>query len=196
MFSQLTDPHRDLRTVWRREQRRPDRRNRETGMTEIMTTTDDGVPPDAQPQASDQSGTEKGADTPSRVLVIDDDDLVRGMILCTLTRAGFDALGVSHGGEGMDAYRAAPFDVVITDIFMPVQDGLGTIVAIRREFPDARIIAISGGGFRVSRDFLPDARKLGAQRTLAKPVSPPDLLDAVHDLLETEPPVQTAAIRP
>jgi DNA-binding NarL/FixJ family response regulator len=74
--------------------------------------------------------------------------------------------------------------VVITDILMPEQDGLETITGLHREFPEVKIIAISGSGRMVHMDFLDVAERFGAQCTLHKPVAPHGLITAVHALLQ------------
>jgi CheY-like chemotaxis protein len=117
------------------------------------------------------------------VLVIDDDDMVRTMLLRTLTRAGHTAVGARDGIEGVARFRESPADLVITDIFMPNQEGLATIMELRRSFPSIRIIAISGGGARASLDVLPVAEALGARKPLRKPFTPAEVMDAVKDVL-------------
>lgn len=119
----------------------------------------------------------------AEILVIDDDDMVRTMLLRTLARGGHTATGARDGAEGVAAFREKPADLVITDIFMPNQEGLATIMELRRGFPHIRIIAISGGGARASLDVLPVAEALGAQRTLRKPFTPAEVMDAVRDVL-------------
>lgn len=119
-----------------------------------------------------------------RVLVIDDDDDTRRMLCEVLTRAGHEAVDAADGRAGVARYRENRADVVITDIFMPDQDGLETIREIRREFLHARIIAISGGGRRSNFDYLPSALMLGARRTMDKPFTPAELLQAVAEVLE------------
>ncbi len=120
----------------------------------------------------------------ARVLVIDDDDDTRRMLCEVLTRAGHEAIGAADGRAGVARYRESRADVVITDIFMPESDGLETIRKIRHEFLQARIIAISGGGRRSNFDYLPSALMLGAWRTMDKPFSPAELLQAVAEALE------------
>lgn len=118
------------------------------------------------------------------VLVIDDDDMVRTMLLRTLTRGGHHAVGARDGMEGVTRFNESPADLVITDIFMPNQEGLATIMELRRSYPDIRIIAISGGGARASLDVLPVAEALGARKTLRKPFTPAEVMDAVREVLE------------
>lgn len=118
------------------------------------------------------------------ILVIDDDDMVRTMLIRTLNRGGHQALGASDGAAGVQVFRENPVDLVITDIFMPHQEGLATIMQLRRGFPNSRIIAISGGGARESLDVLPVAEALGASKTLRKPFTPAEVLEAVRAVLE------------
>jgi CheY-like chemotaxis protein len=117
------------------------------------------------------------------VLIIDDDDMVRTMLLRTVTRGGHEAFGARDGVEGVARFREHPADLVITDIFMPNQEGLATIMELRRVTPDLKIIAISGGGARASLDVLPVAEALGAQKTLRKPFTPAEVMEAVNEVL-------------
>lgn len=117
------------------------------------------------------------------VLIIDDDDMVRTMLLRTITRGGHEAFGARDGVEGVARFREHAADLVITDIFMPNQEGLATIMELRRVTPDLKIIAISGGGARASLDVLPVAEALGAQKTLRKPFTPAEVMEAVNEVL-------------
>lgn len=118
------------------------------------------------------------------VLIIDDDDMVRTMLLRTLTRGGHEAYGARDGVEGIARFQEHPADLVITDIFMPNQEGLATIMELRRGAPDLKIIAISGGGARASLDVLPVAEALGARKTLRKPFTPSEVMEAVREVLD------------
>ena len=79
------------------------------------------------------------------VLVVDDQDQVRQLIRETLEQAGYEVEEACDGKEGLDRYRVRSTDLVIMDILMPDQDGLETIMTLRQEFPDIRIIAMTGG---------------------------------------------------
>ena len=80
--------------------------------------------------------------------------------------------------------RARPAQVVITDIFMPNQDGIETVAKLRAEFPSAKIIAISGGGTWIKgRSYLATAAEIGAHTVLAKPFDAEQLLAAVREVL-------------
>src|SRR5882762_4645380 len=97
-----------------------------------------------------------------KILVIDDDHLVRYALSKILLGAGYAVVTASDGRRGMAVLRAEHPDVVITDIIMPEQEGIDTIIQIRRERPGVKIIAISGGGRIRNIDFLEMAQSLGA----------------------------------
>ncbi|MEK6532621.1 MAG: response regulator, partial [Nitrospirota bacterium] len=104
------------------------------------------------------------------VLVVDDEDQIRQLIRETLEQAGYDVQEASNGKQGLERYRTKPSDLVIMDILMPDQDGLESIMTLRREFPASRVIAITGGSDMIGiLNFLDVAKMLGARRTLQKP---------------------------
>lgn len=114
------------------------------------------------------------------VLVVDDQDQVRQLIRETLEQAGYEVEEARNGKEGLDRYRARSTDLVIMDILMPDQDGLEAIMTLRREFPDTRVIAMTGGSDTIGvLNFLDVAKMLGARRTLQKPFELKVLLDTV-----------------
>lgn len=118
-----------------------------------------------------------------RILVVDDDPDIRQMIRMMLEREGHDVVTATNGVEALACYREQPAQVVITDIIMPEKEGIETIRELRSDFPDARIIAISGGGRIGPADYLKMAQMLGAKRAIAKPFDRAELLQAVRDVL-------------
>jgi DNA-binding response OmpR family regulator len=122
--------------------------------------------------------------TVARILIIDDEDQARRMLHQVLERAGYEVVVAQDGNEGLERFRADPTDLIITDILMPEKEGLETIMELRREFPQAKIIAMSGGGRAGNLNFLEIAAVLGAQRTLHKPFELQEMLEAVRDLLQ------------
>ena len=120
----------------------------------------------------------------ARILIVDDDHQFRKMLRMMLEKGGHEILEAPDGKVGVALYRKDPTDLIISDIFMPHQEGLQTIKELRQDFPDAKIIAISGGGRVKGFDYLDDAELFGANRTLAKPFTSQDLLQAVGELLE------------
>ncbi|HZS94734.1 MAG TPA: response regulator [Chloroflexota bacterium] len=119
------------------------------------------------------------------VLVVDDEDQIRSMIRRTLEEAGYEVHEARDGKEGLHQYRRCPTDLVIMDILMPDQDGLESIIALRREFPSAKIIAITGGSDMIGiLNHLDVAQMLGARRTLHKPFDMQALLEAARAELQ------------
>src|SRR5207244_12935868 len=91
----------------------------------------------------------------ARILVIDDDALLRGAIRVALESAGYEVIEAADGDAGLRLHREQGADVAVVDLFMPKRDGLEVIRAMRAEAPGAKIIAMSGGS-RLRLD-LPDA---------------------------------------
>ena len=110
----------------------------------------------------------------ARILVVDDDKTVRLLLRAVLERRGYAVVEAENGDEGLRYYRAAPADLVITDIQMPVMDGLQMIRELRDAFPTARIVAISGDRGRLA------AAQTFSQCTFEKPLYMEELLDAVQ----------------
>jgi CheY-like chemotaxis protein len=117
-----------------------------------------------------------------KVLVIDDDDVSRCLIENTLQFHGHQVIGAANGVSGMRLMRLEQPDIVVTDILMPDQDGLGMIRCVRQEFPAVKILAISGAGTVGRLDLLVAAGRLGADATLAKPFVPEQLFESVNRL--------------
>ena len=116
------------------------------------------------------------------ILVIDDDVEVREFLVTVLERAGHLVKAACNGREAVTMFEAEPAQVVITDIIMPEKDGIETILDLRRDHPDLKVIAISGGGRTTPENYLHSARLLGADRAMRKPFRNEDILRAVEDL--------------
>ena len=119
-----------------------------------------------------------------RVLVVDDESGARDYLCDLLGQAGCDTTAVASGEEAIQRYRCERYSIVIVDIFMPGKDGFETIMEIRRSFPQARLIAITGRVEHDGMDVLGWAKKIGAQRTLLKPFTPDELLYAMAEVLQ------------
>src|ERR1043166_4814126 len=97
------------------------------------------------------------------ILVADDEDSIRSLVGRLLTQAGHTAVVVSNAREACDAILQQQFDLVITDVLMPDGDGLDLITEVKKMQPNARIVAISGGGrYLEGSDYLKLATGLGA----------------------------------
>ena len=127
-----------------------------------------------------------------RILVIDDDVSQREIFRESLEHAGYEVKEAPDGQTGLQLFRQQPCHLVITDIFMPEKEGLETILELKKEFLYVKIIAISGGMTRLKEDgnlmaetALEAAKRLGADRTLRKPVTLQRLLNTVNEVLQT-----------
>ena len=119
-----------------------------------------------------------------KILVIEDNLIVRNTMMRILQNAGYTVVTANDGLQGFDMFRKEQPDLVISDIIMPQQEGIGTIRQILAERPGTKIIAISGGGRIGNTDFLQIARKMGAIDALQKPFDPDDLLGRINDCLK------------
>jgi CheY-like chemotaxis protein len=118
-----------------------------------------------------------------KILVIEDNVIVRNTMSRILEAAGYAVVMANDGLQGVESFRKEHPDLVISDIIMPEQEGIATIRQIIGEKPDAKIIAISGGGRIGNTDFLQIAKKMGATDAIAKPFDPDDLLDRIATCL-------------
>ncbi|MDB6169242.1 MAG: response regulator receiver domain [Verrucomicrobia bacterium] len=118
----------------------------------------------------------------ARILIIDDDDTLRGIIVKSLTHAGHQVRQTNNGRKGVELFRSEPVDLVITDLVMPEQEGMETIKILHREYPALRIIAMSGG-LDGSPLYLDLTRRLGAACTLTKPFTLQQLREAIDIVL-------------
>ena len=120
----------------------------------------------------------------ARILVIDDEVQILTMLRQLLERSGYNVAVAPDGMVGMELQREEPADLVIVDMVMPYKDGIQTIRELTRDFPEVKIIAISGGGVLPQEEFLAMAKGLGASRALTKPIENEELLEAIRELIE------------
>ena len=119
------------------------------------------------------------------ILIIDDEPQIRSMLKLMLERDGYEVAEAPDGIEGIRTYRQNPADLIITDLIMPNKDGIGVIIDLKKEFPNVKIIAMSGGGLNKPEGYLKGARKLGAACTLTKPIDRGEMLRAIKDVLNS-----------
>lgn len=123
-----------------------------------------------------------------RILVIDDEPLIRSTVVTILTRAGFSVEEASDGQAGLAMFHRNPPDVVITDVFMPNRDGIEVVMELKRSYPHTKIIAMTGGGQTRMMEIGSAAKILGADDVLHKPFERESLLATVNAVLGTSPP--------
>lgn len=121
----------------------------------------------------------------ARILVIEDNDSFREILKEMLEQRNHQVLTAADGDKGITALRENPVDLVITDILMPVKDGVTTIQDIQKDFPAVKIIAISGGGSINRGEGYLEAIKFITHIThvLSKPFSAEQLFKAIGELL-------------
>jgi CheY-like chemotaxis protein len=113
------------------------------------------------------------------ILLIDDDPLVAFTVERMLQGGGYEVVRAPDGDKGLKLLGSRNVDLVITDIIMPVKEGIETIREIREHHPKLPVIAVSGGGHGSGGNYLRMAQALGATEVLAKPFDQDDLLAAV-----------------
>lgn len=118
----------------------------------------------------------------TRILIVDDNEDARLAIAGFLERDGYEVVVSAEGGEALKAQKRIPFDVLITDIFMPERDGMETIQEFHQNHPQTRIIAMSGVvGTKV--DYLSLSLEFGADRVLRKPFEVAALKTVLKEVL-------------
>lgn len=118
-----------------------------------------------------------------KILVIDDEEPIRNMLRQILEKEGFEVVDAREGEEGLKCQRAAPADLIITDIIMPEKEGIETIRELKEDYPELKILAISGGGRIGAESYLALAEKFGADAILRKPLTRDELMEKVRSLL-------------
>lgn len=123
----------------------------------------------------------------AKILLIDDDKLVREATQILLRARGYDVVVAADGRSGIEAARTDKCDLAIVDLFMPGMDGLTVIQAIRQMSPALPMIVVSGFMFGKECPPMPGfeamANEAGAISTLYKPFRPNELLRAVEQAL-------------
>jgi two-component system chemotaxis response regulator CheY len=118
-----------------------------------------------------------------QILVIDDDAAIRFTLEHLLSGVDVQVTCAADGDEGIRLFRSLQPDLVITDLIMPEREGIETIIEMKHERPQAKIIAISGGGRIGNKDLLQMARWLGADHIIAKPFEFDELTEMVRHSL-------------
>ena len=110
------------------------------------------------------------------ILVIDDEESVRMVLKRALEDAGYQVVEAANGRQGLELFRTAPADLIVTDIEMPEMDGLELILELTRAFLNVKVIALSG----LASNELQAAKLFGARRTFSKPLDLQVLLRAIE----------------
>jgi CheY-like chemotaxis protein len=119
----------------------------------------------------------------ANILVVDDDETARRALRRILLKLGHQVWDVADGDQALGLLADSRFDLVITDVYMAVVDGMELLLRIHQRRLDVPVVAISGGGFIATDDILAMAKGCGAAATLGKPFTPQQLGDAIEPLL-------------
>jgi DNA-binding response OmpR family regulator len=128
----------------------------------------------------------------TRVIIIDDEEDIRVVLKEVFLRAGYDVDVACDAEEGLSLMRERRADLAIVDVIMPGKDGVEAAYEIRMEFPNTKIIVISGGGNVAPLEYEPatiktsaylaSATAIGADLTMTKPFDRQELLKAAREL--------------
>jgi len=128
-----------------------------------------------------------------RLMIVDDEPDVRAAMARVLERAGFAVLLVASADEAIAALRTERVDLLITDMIMPGLNGADLIRVVKRDFPEIRVVAISGGGNFWPQGYKPEAittsaylaaaEKAGADGAISKPFEILELLEVVRSVI-------------
>lgn len=119
----------------------------------------------------------------AKILVVDDIKAITDILANILTKEGHDITTAPDGTEAIEALNAMPYDLIITDMLMPKQDGFDVITHVKANAPDTKIIVMTGGGVAITpADVI---RSVGddIELFLTKPIGKSELLDAVNKAL-------------
>lgn len=119
----------------------------------------------------------------AKILLVEDDDLVRDMLTQVLQRASHEVISASNGEEATEYLKNEKPDIMVTDIIMPKKSGITLISEVKNRHPNLEIIAISGGGRLDPTGYLDLSESLGASVSFEKPIDNTALLMAIDLLL-------------
>jgi CheY-like chemotaxis protein len=114
-----------------------------------------------------------------KILVVDDNVMIRKLIINLLSKTNYSFDEASDGKEGLERMAEKDYDLLITDIVMPRMEGIEMIRQVKQSYPGVKIIAISGG----KPFYLYLAKKLGIQGVFTKPIELHGFLAAVNNSL-------------
>jgi len=119
----------------------------------------------------------------SHVMVVDDEPQIRNILRVILEQEGYTVAEAEEGEMALKLHEENPCKLMILDIVMPGMEGLETLMHLRKQYPDVKVIMMSGGGKSLTMSFLPAATKLGAVKTFQKPFVLDEMVTAVRELI-------------
>jgi DNA-binding NtrC family response regulator len=119
-------------------------------------------------------------DTKGRILVVDDEEIVRISCRRILTPLGYTVETTPDGLQALELMKENKYDLILTDLKMPHMDGMEVMAEIRKREPDAKVIIVTGYS---TIEVAVKAIKMGAYNYIEKPFSPEVLISAVKEAL-------------
>jgi DNA-binding NtrC family response regulator len=119
--------------------------------------------------------------TKTKILVVDDEEVVRLCHTRTLASEHCNVETVTNGNDALQAMAAQEFDVVLLDLKMPGLDGMSVLKTIKQNWPESEVIVITG---YPAVESAKQAVTLGAFDFLAKPVGPDDVITATNNAMQ------------
>jgi CheY-like chemotaxis protein len=119
----------------------------------------------------------------SSILLVEDEQFIREALAQALSQSGYYVIEAENGKIASQLFEQQPVDLVITDILMPEADGLEVILHLTAQYPDIKIIAMSGGKDWGGRDLIEDAKAFGAVAGLEKPINLQKFMSTVQSVL-------------
>ncbi len=119
-----------------------------------------------------------------KILIVEDDQMFREMLRQMLEHYDYIVLEASDGVEAIKKLHQCEIDLILLDIILPEKEGIETLMEVKKNFPDVKVISMSGGSpYLMANLNLRLSRRLGADKTLAKPFEHRELLDMIEELL-------------
>lgn len=117
-----------------------------------------------------------------RILVVDDQEMVRGLLRRAMEQEGYTVLEAEDGEQALEILGRSAVDLVVSDALMPRMDGLELLKRVKRDHPGTRVIILTGhtGEHDVTQFLI-----AGADEYIAKPFVPRNLLDVIQRLLDS-----------
>lgn len=115
-----------------------------------------------------------------RILVLDDEEIVRVSCKKCLTPEGYDVDVAANGVEGLSMTENNRYDVILTDLKMPDMDGMEFLVKVKERHPDTKVIMITGYS---TVEHAVKAMRMGAYNYIEKPFTPDALIEAVKEAM-------------
>ena len=122
-----------------------------------------------------------------RILLIDDDSVLRDILRDVLESAGYQVAEAKDGNQGIDLLRAegVAYDLIVTDVVMPGESGMAVVKAARTHCPSAKILVISGGSHDLPAKWsLKMTEMYAVEAVVFKPFQNDEFSDLVGKLLD------------